>query len=255
MAEIKKILKDKLQVYVYENNEEMGAGAAKRTGEYIRALLKEKESINMIFAAAPSQNTMLNNLILEEGIDWTRIHAFHMDEYIGLPSDAEQSFGRYLKEHIFDRVPFSSVNLLCGTADPDEECLRYSALLEKNPVDIVCLGIGENAHIAFNDPWVADFDDPKLVKVVPLDPVCRLQQVHDGCFKDLESVPEKALTLTIPALTNAKHMVCCVPHATKRQAVKNTVFGDITVDIPATIMRKHDCAVMFCDRNSGEDLL
>ena len=179
-----------------------------------------------------------------------------MDEYIGLSTEAPQSFGRYLKSHIFDLVPFRSVNLLCGTAENlEEECSRYAKLLSDNPVDIVCLGIGENGHIAFNDPWVADFDDPKLVKAVPLDPVCRMQQVHDGCFASLSDVPEKALSLTIPALVNAKHMVCSVPNKNKREAVKRTVNEEISTEVPATIMRKHASAVMFCDAESGRDIL
>jgi len=256
MAEIKSFVRDKLTVRVFENSDEMGCEAALFTSGLIRTLLEEKETVNMIFAAAPSQDTLLKYLVKDNSVDWSRINAYHMDEYIGLSAQASQSFASYLKSHIFDLVPFKSVNLLKGNAeDPEAECERYSRLLEENPADIVCLGIGENAHIAFNDPWVADFEDPKLVKTVPLDPVCRMQQVHDGCFASLNDVPEKALSLTIPALVNARHMVCSVPKKSKKDAVRRTVYDEITAEVPASIMRRHKSAVMFCDAESGEDIL
>ncbi|MBE6749840.1 MAG: glucosamine-6-phosphate deaminase [Ruminococcaceae bacterium] len=253
---MKTVIKDNLKVEIYETRKEMGAAAAKLAAEKLRECLKEKEKVNVIFAAAPSQNETLESLINEEGIDWSRVNAFHMDEYIGLSADAPQGFGNFLKEHIFDRLPFGSVNCInCQAEDPKEECARYTKLLEENVVDIVLLGIGENGHIAFNDPHVADFNDTALVKVVSLDDVCRQQQVNDGCFKAIDDVPKFALTLTIPALTRAKHMVCTVPAATKAWAVGRTVNGEISEECPATIMRKHDSAVMFCDSDSGRDLL
>lgn len=256
MAEIKSFVRDKLTVRVFENSDEMGCEAALFTSGLIRTLLEEKETVNMIFAAAPSQDTLLKYLVKDNSVDWPRINAYHMDEYIGLSAQTPQSFASYLKSHIFDLVPFKSVNLLKGNAeDPEAECERYSRLLEENPADIVCLGIGENAHIAFNDPWVADFEDKKLVKIVPLDPVCRMQQVHDGCFASLSDVPEKALSLTIPALVNARHMVCSVPKKSKKDAVRRTVYDEITADVPASVMRRHNSAVMFCDAESGEDIL
>ena len=256
MARIKQFIKDKLQVQIYDNSEEMGLQAANLTADLIRRLLETKENVNMIFAAAPSQNSMLYHLVQQRNIDWTRINAFHMDEYIGLPENAEQSFGNYLKTHIFSFLPFKSINYLSGNAsDLDSECQRYSELLSYYPVDIVCLGIGENGHIAFNDPWNADFADSKTVKIVVLDPVCRQQQVNDGCFAKLDDVPEKALTLTIPALVKASHMICCVPHLNKRLAVKRTIFDEISVQTPATVLRNHDSAVLFCDRESGKDIL
>lgn len=247
---------DALRVRISDSREAMGLDAARAAGECIRALLREKEEISMIFAAAPSQNETLCCLAREEGIDWSRVHAFHMDEYVGLSPEAPQSFGCYLREHVFSRLPFRSVNYLRGDApDAQAECGRYGALLDRYPADVVMLGIGENGHIAFNDPWVADFDDPVRVKVVPLDPVCRLQQVHDGCFERLEQVPERALTLTIPALARAGHLFCTVPAATKREAVNRTVTGPIGAQVPATVMRRHPDATLFCDPDSAADLL
>ncbi len=155
--------------------------------------LEKKAVINMIFAAAPSQSDFLKVLRNDASIDWSRINAFHMDEYIGLDKDAPQGFGNLLKREIFGLVPFKTVNYINGSAaDPEKECERYATLLNENPVDIVCLGIGENGHIAFNDPPVADFNDPKLVKVVDLEQICRQQQVNDNCFTAIELVPEKA---------------------------------------------------------------
>jgi len=254
MSLLKECCADQLKVKVYDSRLEMGKAAGKDAAEKIRALLKQKEEVNIIFAAAPSQNEVLDALAAEPDIEWGRINAFHMDEYLGLDSTAPQCFSNFLMEHIFSRVPFKQVYLIKPSNDGETECARYSELLEKYPVDLVCLGIGENGHIAFNDPGVAKFEDPYLVKTAKLDLVCRNQQVHDGCFGSLDEVPTHALTLTIPALTRAAHMVCVVPAASKRQAVTATVYGPVTEDVPATIMRLHKDAVLYCDGESGADI-
>lgn len=247
--------KDLLKVNIYPSRDAMGAAAASDVKAAILRLLSEKETINMIFAAAPSQNEVLANLANDKEIPWGRVNAFHMDEYIGLDKDAPQGFGNFLRDHIFGIAPFKSVNYIrIDAPDADEECARYSALLRENPVDIVVLGIGENGHIAFNDPPFADFDDDKLVKPVKLDEVCRNQQVNDGCFPKIDDVPTHAITLTIPSLMAAKHLFCVVPAATKADAVKNTVYGPITEDCPASIMRIHRSAVLYCDADSGRYL-
>lgn len=253
---LKQIKKDKLSVEIHVSRREMGEAAAAAAAACLRALLAEQEEVNVIFAAAPSQNETLEALSRAPGIDWQRVNAFHMDEYVGLDPSAPQSFGRWLHEHIFDLVPFRAVYCISGCGREETEiCARYTALLEAHPVDMVCLGIGENAHIAFNDPWVADFSDPVLIKRVPLDPVCRQQQVNDGCFAQLSDVPEYALTLTVPALTRAKHLFCTVPAPTKANAVYAVVNNPINADTPATVMRLHDHAVMYCDPDSGARLL
>jgi glucosamine-6-phosphate deaminase len=175
---------------------------------------------------------------------------------IGLDKNAPQGFGNFLKGRIFDRVGFKSVNLLHGDAKkPEEECARYSDLLKKNPVDIVCMGIGENGHIAFNDPHEALFEDPKLVKVVELDKKCRQQQVNDGCFNSFSDVPTHALTLTIPALIAAKYVFCMVPGKTKADAVARTVNGTIDQSCPASILKTHGRAIMYVDRDSGGGII
>ena len=244
--------KDKLDVKIYETRDEMGKGAAEDIRECILKMLNEKEEINMIFAAAPSQNDMLLHLCEYDDIEWERINAYHMDEYIGLDPDAPQCFSNFLKKYIFDLKPFKSVNcIIAGAKDAEEECERYAMLLKENPVDIVCMGIGENGHIAFNDPHVAEFNDKKIVKVVGLDDVCRMQQVNDGCFEKIDDVPKFALTLTIPTLMSAKYNFCVVPAATKANAVKRTIEGEISEECPATILRKKDGAIMYCDKDSS----
>ncbi len=244
--------KDKLDIKIYDTREQMGIAAAEDVAAGIKACLAEKDEINMIFAAAPSQNDMLAALCARDDIEWERINAFHMDEYIGLDPNAPQCFSNFLKEHIFDLKPFKSVNLIDASAtDPEAECARYAALLAENPVDIVCMGIGENGHIAFNDPHVADFNDPKAVKPVSLDDVCRMQQVNDGCFARLDDVPKWAITLTIPTLVSAKYNYCVVPAPTKANAVKNTVEGPVSEECPATILRNKDNAILYCDADSS----
>ena len=243
---------DQLCVKAADSRAEAGAAAAADVAACLRAMQNERDEINMIFAAAPSQNEMLDALIRQPGIRWEKINAFHMDEYVGLAQDAPQTFGRYLREHLFDRVPFRAVYTIQNEAETSEQTIaRYSALLQAHPVDIVCLGIGENGHIAFNDPPVADFHDPAVMKKVQLDPVCRAQQVHDGCFAALDDVPQYALTLTIPALCRAGYMFCTVPAATKAQAVCAAVHQPVRESVPATILRTHPHAVLYCDPDSA----
>ena len=244
--------KDLLKVNIYESRDEMGAAAAADVKAAILRALGEKETINMIFAAAPSQNEVLANLANDKEIPWGRVNAFHMDEYIGLSKDALQGFGNFLNKAIFGIAPFKSVNYIDISApDAEAECERYSALLRANPVDIVVLGIGENGHIAFNDPPFADFNDTRLVKPVKLDEVCRNQQVNDGCFANIDDVPTHALTLTVPALMSGKELYCIVPAKTKANAVNSTVNGEITDTCPASVLRTHKCATLYLDPDSA----
>lgn len=243
---------DNLDVRTYESRKAMGAAAAERFAREMDHLLLIKPEINVIFAAAPSQNEFLAALFYEH-IKWEQVNAFHMDEYVNLDENAAQRFGNFLKERLFDKFNFKSVHYLNGNVDDiQSECKRYSLLLEKYPVDIVCMGIGENGHLAFNDPPVADFNDPEMVKVVTLDLPCRQQQVNDGCFVHLEDVPTQALTLTIPVLMSAKVINCVVPGVTKAQAVLNTLTKPMSSDFPSTILRKHNETVLFLDQDSSK---
>ncbi|MBR2460664.1 MAG: glucosamine-6-phosphate deaminase [Clostridia bacterium] len=244
--------KDLLTVNVYESRTEMGEAAAADIKACILSLLQTKETINMIFAAAPSQNEVLYALATDKEIPWNRVNAFHMDEYIGLSADAPQGFGNFLKEHIFGLADFKSVSYInVSASDAEAECERYAALLEKHPTDIVVMGIGENGHIAFNDPPVADFKDPKAVKPVELDEVCRNQQVNDGCFARLEDVPKTAITLTVPTLFAGDHLFCIVPARTKARAVKATLCDEINEKCPATVLRRHESAILYLDGDSS----
>ena len=243
-----------IKVNVFADRAQMGAAAARTTADIIGHLLASQPVVNMIFAAAPSQNEFLAALS-EQPIEWSRINAFHMDEYIGLNEDAPQSFARYLKESLFDKTPFRSIHFLHGDAeDLDAECRRYAALLKQLPPDIVCMGIGENSHLAFNDPPVADFNDRETVKVVILDADCRQQQVNDGCFPSLAVVPEKALTLTIPALLQGRYIICVVPGVRKANAVYHTLNSPISEQYPSTILRQHRGVEMFLDKDSSKNL-
>lgn len=247
---MKEFTKDQLIIRRYEDRVTMGAAAAQSVADCIRKELDRHDHLNMIFAAAPSQNEMLAALVKHD-IDWSRINAFHMDEYIGLPAGAPQTFRHYLDEHLFSHVSFRKVNYIDGNArDLRAECSRYSDLLKKHPTDIVCMGIGENGHIAFNDPHVADFADPDLVKVVELDEVCRQQQVNDDCFENIGRVPIQALTLTIPALMSGRYVFCVVPGVKKAAAVENTITQPVDPKYPSTILRTHPKAILFVDADS-----
>ncbi|SEN13369.1 glucosamine-6-phosphate deaminase [Lihuaxuella thermophila] len=241
---------DHLQVHVYANRTLLGTAAGMDVAEKMKQLLTEQERIRMIFAAAPSQNEFLAELVRAEGIDWSRVTAFHMDEYIGLSEDAPERFSRFLRERLFERVHPGEVHLINSSPSVAEECKRYADLIKAAPIDIVCLGIGENGHIAFNDPPVADFQDKHIMKPVKLDEACRQQQVNDGCFPDIRAVPTHALTLTIPALMSGKHLYCIVPGASKRAAVERTLYGPVSTDCPASILRRHPRAVLYVDTDS-----
>lgn len=251
---IKAFTADTLKVRMYATRRQMGAAAAADAAACLKTLLAEQERVRIIFAAAPSQNEFLEELAAASDIDWSRVHALHMDEYIGLPDDAPQGFGNFLRRAFFDRVALGSVAYIGSGDDAEARCAAYAELLAE-PVDLVFMGIGENGHIAFNDPHVADFHDPAVVKIVSLDSRCRMQQVHDGCFASLDEVPTHALTLTIPTLCAARRIFCIVPAATKADAVHATVCGPITEFCPASILRRHADATLYLDADSGKQLL
>jgi len=239
-----------LDINVYPTREEMGQAAGREVENRILDLAKEQDLIRMVFAAAPSQTEMLGYLAGSASIPWNKIAAFNMDEYIGLPADASQSFSSFLRKNLFDRLDCRSVELINTSGSIDNEKERYAALLSQGPIDIVCLGIGENGHIAFNDPPVADFDDPVMIKEVELDESCKIQQVNDGCFPSVEDVPARALTLTIPTLMSANYIVCVAPGAHKRQAVFSTLNYPVNESCPATILQTHPNCSFYFDKES-----
>lgn len=239
-----------MDIRIADTRQEMGRQAAADIAAELRRRLSRQQHLRMIFAAAPSQREMLDALVVEQGIDWTRITAFHMDEYVGLPADAPQRFGLWLRGAIFDRVSFASVHLIEPSGDPVEACHRYAKLLSEAPVDLVLLGIGVNGHLAFNDP-PADLNDPAVVKVVGLDEVCRQQQVDDGCFASFDEVPRSAITLTVPMLFGADKLFCCVPGASKQVAVRRMVHDPVSGACPATALRTHPSCTIYLDRDSS----
>lgn len=244
--------KDSLQIRQFQNRGQLGETAGYDFAKAVNMLLKHKDTIYVVFAAAPSQNEFLATIAGDPSIDFSRIHAYHMDEYLGLPAGSPQSFGMYLYEHIFSLRTFASVNYIDSQAQlPAAECERYAKLIANSGVDIVCMGIGENGHIAFNDPPVADFNDPLKVKVVDLEDACRYQQVHDGCFANLEEVPLQAITLTIPALALGSYHFCMVPATTKAEAVRKTLNNEISTACPATILRTWPNTTLYIDANSA----
>jgi glucosamine-6-phosphate deaminase len=251
MYEVKK---GELTFKVYRDRAELGSAAAEEIGNKIISLLNTKELVSIIFASAPSQNEFLAELA-GKAIDWSRVVAFHMDEYIGLEKDAPQSFGYFLKESLFSKVPVGQVHYMDGSSgDPEAECARYAALLAQYPPDLVCLGIGENTHLAFNDPHVADFEDPLVVKIVDLAEDCRLQQINDGCFPTLEEVPTHAITITIPELFKVPYPYAIVPGSFKANAIHHTAYSEISENYPSTILRNHPDAIVFIDTDSAARL-
>src|ERR1700760_4714662 len=237
---------------VFPDREALGAAAADDIAEALTRRLDSQPAVRMIFASAPSQEATLRHLAEQPGIDWSRVTAFHMDEYLGLAPDAPQRFGNWLREALLDRVPVGTAHLIDPGEDPQAAAERYSALLAAAPIDIVCLGIGVNGHLAFNDP-PADFADPALVKVVTLDQASRSQQVDDGCFATLTEVPTRAVTLTVPALLSAAELFCMVPGAQKKRAVTDALYGPVDGSVPASALRTHPQCAIYVDKESAPD--
>lgn len=249
---VKKFRAEKLNVYICESRLRTGKAAAAVVGAEIRRLIDTRGCAVGIFASAPSQNEFLAALVETPGIDWPRLVGFHLDEYLGMPERAPQSFRRFLIDRLAGKVPLGEFHGLRGEAeDGAKECSRYAQLLAANPPDFAVLGIGENGHLAFIDPPFCDFDDPAAVKVVELDDVCRTQQVHDGAFTTLDAVPRQALSLTIPTIMARPKLFAIVPGPAKKQAIKSAVEGPVQTACPASILRRHPDAHLFIDSDSA----
>ena len=244
-----------LPIYIFENRAVMGVAAAERAAKIINDVIAKNGVANVVFAAAPSQDDMLENL-LKQDIDWTKVRGFHQDEYVGIDASEPAGFGNFLDRAIFKKVPFMELHyLLCAADETEAKCAEYTELLKKYPIDLILLGIGENGHLAFNDPAVADFEDPKMIKVVELDDVCRQQQVNDGCFATLNDVPKQAMTLTMSFIMSVPHAVCVVPTIRKANAVYNAVNGPVTTECPASMLRNHADAGLYLDMDSASKIL
>jgi glucosamine-6-phosphate deaminase len=242
---------DQLQVFVFPTRQEMGETAGVRAGKSIQRAVEKRGEARIILASAPSQDELLETLV-SQPVDWSRVVIFHMDEYVGLPAEHPATFRAYQRKHVLAHVrPHQFHDIRGESSDPAAECARYSALLSEAPIDVVCLGIGENGHLAFNDPPVADFTDPELVKLVELDEMCRQQQVNDGCFSTLDAVPRQAITLTIPALVEGRELFCVVPGSRKAAAVRAALKESVRTQCPASILRRHRSAHLYLDDASA----
>ena len=244
---------DRLWVRVFSSTRELDAAAADDAAGVLRAAVAERGVANAMFATGNSQLGFLDDLVTRD-VDWSKVVVFHMDEYVGVGPDHPAGFGRYIRERIADRARPGVVHYIQGIGDAGAECERYAHLLARHPLDICCLGIGENGHLAFNDPPVADFDDPRDVKVVELDTGCRAQQVNEGHFASIEAVPTRAITVTIPALLRARRVIASVPEARKAAPVRAALEGPVTTACPASVLRTCSHARLYLDRDSASGL-
>lgn len=240
-----------LLVHVEPSLDDLARVAADAAASHLRSVLTRQDSATMILASAASQIRFLEHLT-SLPIDWARITLFHMDEYLGISDSHPASFRRFLREHVQHRVHLAAFHYLAGDADlPLNECARYTNLLRAQPIDLCCLGVGENGHLAFNDPPVADFDDPHTVKLVKLDNACRQQQVSEGAFPNLDAVPQFAYTLSIPTLCAARAILGIVPESRKAHAIYQALTGPVHTACPASVLRRQPHAKLFLDPDSA----
>jgi len=248
---IRSIKAGQLTVGIYQTRDDMGFAAASDVAEKLKEFLAKKPEVSMLFPCAMSQLDFFEHLFSKPGIEWERVNAFVMDEYMGLSPDSPQALSNFANEKIFGKVRFKN-GFTFNAANPDfeNEAERFSALLQKYPLDIACLGIGENGHLAYNEPHVADFFDPKLAKIVYIDEKSKAQAVHDGVFASIDDVPGAAITVTIPAMLRAEYLSAVVPTVYKQNAVKGTVHGEITTQCPASILRVKP-SFLYVDSDAG----
>jgi glucosamine-6-phosphate deaminase len=245
---------DALAVRIHDELDALARDAADLAEAAIVEAVRDRGRANVMFASGNSQVAFLSLLVTRLSIDWPRVVAFHMDEYVGVGPEHPASFARYMRERIASLAPVGEFNYLRGDApDPQAEATRYAARLAAHPLDLCCLGIGENGHLAFNDPppGGADFDDPVAAKIVTLDDRCKAQQVGEGHFPTIADVPPTAITVTIPGLLGARHVLAIVPEARKAAAVHAALAGAISPACPASALRRADHATLLLDRDSA----
>jgi glucosamine-6-phosphate deaminase len=241
-------------VIICDTAKELGEKAGRKASELINSAIREKGQANIILATGASQFETLNTLI-GENVDWSKVVMFHLDEYIGLPESSPASFRKYLKERFLNKVsPLKAVYLVNGENDPAEECKRLNAAIKKHPIDVALAGIGENGHLAFNDP-PADFDIEDPYIVVTLDHDCRMQQMNEGWFKSIDDVPKRAISMSIKQICKSKRILCSVPDNRKARAVKNTLEEKVNNLVPASILQMHDDCTFYLDRLSASLLM
>jgi glucosamine-6-phosphate deaminase len=247
---------EKLKIEIHPTREEAAVAAAKSAASSLTQLAKANDVFAAIFATGASQLETLQALTQIPGLPWAQIRGFHMDEYIGLSTDHPASFRRYLRDNLTHKVPMKEFFEIDGTAcNPEQACKDYATLLRAANPQLCLLGIGENGHLAFNDPGVADFNDPLDVKVVQLDTMCRQQQAAEGWFGSFEEVPERAMTITIPALFRVPKLIASVPGARKAAIVRRALEDSISTACPATLLRTHPNATVYLDRESSAQVI
>jgi glucosamine-6-phosphate deaminase len=244
-----------METLIFRTKQELGKAAAKAAADTIKEAIAEKGSANIILATGASQFETLAHLVTAEGIDWSKVTMFHLDEYIGLPHDHPASFRRYLKERFLDKIPpLKNAYLVNGNADdPFAECQRLGRIIAGCPIDAALVGIGENGHLAFNDP-LADFDTDAAYIIVTLNETCRKQQVGEGWFEKLQDVPMQAVSMSIRQIMKSSCIIASVPDRRKAQAVKAALEGKVTNACPASILQRHPNCKIFLDTQSASFL-
>jgi glucosamine-6-phosphate deaminase len=238
--------------HVYDTKQRLGQQAAATGANAIRQAIKEKGRANIIVATGASQFEMLSALVQEKDVDWSRVTAFHLDEYVGLPITHPASFRLYLWQRFVSKLPLplAGFNYVNAETNPQAECDRLGAVLRNHPIDVAFIGIGENAHLAFNDP-PADFNTENPYLVVNLDDACRRQQLGEGWFPTLNDVPKQAISMSIRHILKSKAIICTVPDQRKAKAVQGSVEGPVTPDVPSSILQQHKNVELFLDRESA----
>jgi glucosamine-6-phosphate deaminase len=238
-----------MEIIISESKQELGKIAAEKGAQLIREAISERGKANIIVATGASQFEMLSELVKED-IDWSKVTAFHLDEYIGIPVTHPASFRKYLKERFVDIVSPKEFIYVNGSGNPYQECTRLEKLISQHPIDVAFVGIGENSHLAFNDP-PADFETENAYLIVELNEACRRQQMGEGWFSAVKDVPERAISMSIRQIMKSKSIICCVPDLRKAQAVRETVEEDISPEIPASILKQHESFWLYLDHDSS----
>lgn len=243
---------DELQVRIFDDQLALAASAARDAAAILGRTIAERGEANMMVATGNAALQFMAALRREKTIDWSKVTLFHLDEYVGISDKHPASFRLFIRSNLADWVkPKAAYYIEGDAADVQAECRRYAELMRTHPIDLCHCGIGENGHLAFNDPPVADFNDPDLIKVVELDAACRRQQVGEGHFKTMADVPAHALSVTITGLIAAKHIICVVPETRKAQAIHDALLGPVATSCPASILRRQSHAVLYLDRQSA----
>ena len=238
-----------MRIKITTNKQELGRAAATKGAEFIRAAISQRGSANIILATGASQFEMLSTLV-QADVDWSVVTYFHLDEYIGIPISHPASFRKYLKERFVDKVSARQFYYIDGEGDTRSECQRLEALISRHPIDVAFIGIGENGHLAFNDP-PADFETERAYLEVVLDEACRRQQLGEGWFESLEAVPERAISMSIRQILKSEHIICTVPDLRKATAVQAAVEGPVSPMLPASVLQEHGKTSLFLDNDSA----